>query len=249
MDNTVALTGENLRNENGGRNGDGDDSPPLCRRYNLALMPEQSVLYFHGFASSPLGRKVEALTKILAPDRITLNAPDLNVPSFERLDYEAMVREGLRAGRSRPPQAVVGSSLGALVALGVLQQGVRAPLVLIAPALGVTSRWHERIGSADPVMVYNFALDRESPIHRAFFDQMARVTVDEQPPPVPVTIVMGSHDESVPIERVKAVWEKWENSGALRAGSRFIEIADGDHGLTSFVDIIAEEIRRAVSSK
>lgn len=209
-------------------------------------MPERSVLYFHGFASSPLGRKVEALTRLLAPDRIRLNAPDLNVPSFERLDFQAMVSEGVKEGRRLPPRAMVGSSLGALVALGVLQRGVRAPLVLIAPALGVASRWPERIGSADPVLVYNFALDREIPIHREFFDQMAGVTVDHEPPPVPVTVIMGRHDESVPFDRVQGVWEKWEKSGALIPGSKLIEIPNGDHGLTSFVDIIAEEIRAAV---
>jgi len=211
-------------------------------------MSDSSVLYFHGFASSPVGRKVEALTTLLAPDGIRLNVPDLNVPSFERLDFQAMVDEGVEAGRRIPPRAIVGSSLGALVALGVLQRGVRAPLILIAPALGVASRWHERIGQNDPVMVYNFALDRESPIHRAFFDQMAGVTVDQQPPPVPVTVIMGRHDESVPFHRVQGVWENWERSGALVPGSKFLEIPDGDHGLTSFVDIIADEIRKAVAT-
>jgi len=209
-------------------------------------MPERSVLYFHGFASSPVGRKVEALTTLLAPDHIKLNVPDLNVPSFERLDFQAMVAEGVKAGRRLPPRAIVGSSLGALVSLGVLQRGVKAPLVLIAPALGVASRWPERIGSVDPVLVYNFALDRESPIHREFFDQMAGVTVDQEPPPVPVTVIMGRHDESVPFDRVLGVWEKWDRSGALIPGSKFIEIPNGDHGLTSFVDIIADEIRAAV---
>jgi len=209
-------------------------------------MAERSVLYFHGFASSPLGRKVEMLTTLLGPDSIRLNAPDLNVPSFERLDFPAMVDEGVEAGRRTPPRAIVGSSLGALVALGVLQRGVRAPLVLIAPALGVASRWHERIASGDPVMVYHFVLDREIPVHRAFFDQMAEVTVDHQPPPMPVTVIMGRLDESVPFDRVQEVWENWERSGALAPGSKFLEIPDGDHSLTSFVDIIAGEIRKAV---
>lgn len=211
-------------------------------------MSERSVLYFHGFASSPRGRKVEALTTLLAPDHIKLNAPDLNVPSFEHLDFQAMIDEGVKASRRLPPRAIVGSSLGALVALGVLQRGVRAPLVLIAPALGVASRWQERIGSENPVMVYNFALDREIPIHRAFFDQIAGVTVDHEPPAVPVTIIMGRNDESVPFDRVQGVWENWQRSGSLVTGSKFLEIPHGDHSLTSFVDIIAEEIRKAVAT-
>jgi hypothetical protein len=38
-----------------------------------------SVLYFHGFASSPNSAKITALRPLLAPHAIELNAPDLNV--------------------------------------------------------------------------------------------------------------------------------------------------------------------------
>jgi len=48
------------------------------------------VLYLHGFASSPRGRKVEALSSRFAPEEIELDAPDLNLPSFARLDFDAM---------------------------------------------------------------------------------------------------------------------------------------------------------------
>ena len=54
---------------------------------------------------------------------------------------------------------------------------------------------------------------------------------------------MGRRDESVPFEAVEGVWKRWEKSGALRAGSRFVEIPDGDHGLLGHVDRIAEEVR------
>ncbi len=50
-----------------------------------------SVLYCHGFASSPLSAKVTSLRPLLEPHRIELNVPDLNVPSFERLDFDAVV--------------------------------------------------------------------------------------------------------------------------------------------------------------
>ena len=44
-----------------------------------------SVLYFHGFASSPGSAKITALRPLLAPHGIELNAPDLNVPSFGKV--------------------------------------------------------------------------------------------------------------------------------------------------------------------
>jgi pimeloyl-ACP methyl ester carboxylesterase len=61
----------------------------------------------------------------------------------------------------------------------------------------------------------------------------------------PVIVIMGRQDESVPIEIVRDVWSRWQTSGKLREGSRFVEIPEGDHGLTSHVDRIAEEILTA----
>jgi hypothetical protein len=58
---------------------------------------------------------------------------------------------------------------------------------------------------------------------------------------------MGRRDESVPFDLVREVWTRWEESGRLHEGSRFVEIPDGDHGLTDFVGPIAEEILRAAA--
>src|SRR5690349_18073410 len=131
-----------------------------------------SVLYFHGFASSPGSAKITALRPLLAAQGIELNAPDLNVPSFERLDFEAMVETAQRAARDLPPRALVGSSLGAQVALAVAQRGLHVPLVLVAPAIGQRERWREQMPEEDPVSVFNFARNADAPIHRAFFAQM-----------------------------------------------------------------------------
>src|ERR1044071_3282683 len=135
------------------------------------------VLYFHGFASSPNSEKVRALRGLLAPD-VELVTPDLNVPSFEQLDFEAMVALGVDTGRAIEPCAVVGSSLGALVALDVVRRGIaRAPL-LLAPALGVAEPWIEHLPAGDPVEIFNHARNAKSPINRAFFEQIAAVDAD-----------------------------------------------------------------------
>lgn len=204
------------------------------------------VLYFHGFASSPRGRKVDALRPLLEPSGIELHAPDLNVPSFSRLDWGAMVSLGVSEGVRLKPRVVVGSSLGALVALAVAQRGIVSPLVLIAPALGIADRWRSQLPDGDPIVVPNYATERDEPIHRAFFEQMFAVDVDRVPPRSHVTVLMGDSDETVPVERVVATWRSWESDG-LAAGSRFVMIPNGDHGLTEHVEEIAEAIVNTVS--
>jgi len=210
-------------------------------------MPRHSILYLHGFASSPNSTKVRSLRELLAPG-IELNAPDLNAPSFEQLDFDAMVNRALEAARRIPPAAIVGSSLGSLVALEVVRRGLHKPLVLIAPALGVVEFWIDHIPEGDPVSVYNHARAAHAPIHRAFFEQIARVDVDRNNPPVSVTLIMGRRDESVPYDRVAAVWKQWQDSGRLVAGSHFVELEEGDHGLASFAETISREIRQAVAA-
>ncbi|MEA2463239.1 MAG: uncharacterized protein QOJ98_986 [Acidobacteriota bacterium] len=205
------------------------------------------VLYFHGFASSPASAKITALRPLLEPSGIALVTPDLNVPSFEKLDFEAMVQRALQCARETPPRAMVGSSLGALVALAAARRGVAVPLVLIAPALGVAQRWQTRIPVGDPVTMFNFARNADAPIHRAFFLQLANLYVDESPPPSRVTAIMGRKDETVPFEIVRDRWLQWEASGALIAGSRFLELEEGDHGLVSHTDVIRDAIIQATS--
>lgn len=205
------------------------------------------VLYFHGFASSPQSQKITALRELLAND-IDLVTPDLNVPSFQALDFEAIVAHAIGVGKRCNPQAIVGSSLGAIIALEVVRRSLRAPLVLIAPALGIAQRWRDHIPYGDPVVVFNHAMNAEAPIHRRFFDQIFEVTADAEAPPVRVTALMGRKDETVPFHVVEATWRRWEESGALVAGSRFIELAEGDHGLVSHAETIAHEIRAAAKA-
>ncbi len=139
----------------------------------------------------------------------------------------------------------MGSSLGALVALEVARRGVSAPLVLVAPALGFGRRWTEKLPEGDPIPFFHYGEERELPIHRAFFERMARLDVDRDPPPVPVTILMGRKDESVPFELVERTWNRWACGGRLPGGSQFIELPEGDHGLLGFADVIAAEARKA----
>jgi predicted esterase YcpF (UPF0227 family) len=204
-----------------------------------------SVLYFHGFASSPASAKITALRPLLEPHGIVLDTPDLNVPSFEKLDLDAIIALGVERARRESPAAIVGSSLGAIVALEVAARGIDVPLVLIAPALGVAQRWKERLPASDPIVVFNHARNGDASIHRAFFEQIDEVRIDERPPAARVTVIMGRHDETVPFDLVRERWEAWEASGDLAPGSEFIEIAEGDHSLVAESELIATEIFRS----
>jgi pimeloyl-ACP methyl ester carboxylesterase len=210
-------------------------------------MAEQTVvLYFHGFASSPGSAKVVELRRLLEPDAIDLIAPDLNIPSFERLSFAAMAAAMADLASSLRPRALVGSSLGALLALEVGRRGVVAPQVLIAPALGVADRWMGLIPDGDPILVPHYRSGVKEPIHRRFFEEIAAIRSDEEPPPVPVTIIMGTDDESVPFDRVAGRWRAWSESGRLVEGSRLITVKGGDHSLLDHVGTIADAIRTAV---
>jgi uncharacterized protein len=204
-------------------------------------------LYIHGFASSPQSAKLVALQGVLGSS-IELNAPDMNVPSFERLDFEAMMALAVGEAERKRPQVIVGSSLGGIVALELVRRGVRAPLVLIAPGVGIGNRWTARLPAGDPVEVFNHARNAQAKIHREFFESMKRVRPEMDVPPVRVTILIGRNDETVPFAFVRGVWEDWTASGRLVTGSKFIEIAGGDHGLVGYVDVIADAVRQSVSS-
>jgi len=205
----------------------------------------RSVVYLHGFASSPRGRKVAALKEKLGPEGFEIIAPDLNVPSFGELSFEAMTKAASQEIDRTRPAVIVGSSLGALVALEASRRSRGIPLVLIAPALGFGSRWIEKLAPGDPVKIFHFDKEQELPIHRRFFEEMAAANADRNPPEAPVTVIMGAHDESVPYELVQNVWKSWEVGGALVPGSRFITVPDGDHGLVENVSLLADEIRSA----
>ena len=205
------------------------------------------ILYLHGFASSPAGRKIAALRTLLEGRGVGVVAPDLNVPSFLDLEFEAMVRVAMAEWERERPAVVVGSSLGALVAIEASRRGMRAPLLLIAPAIGFGQRWVEKLPAGDPLSFFHHAEGRDLPIRRRFFESLTAVENDDDPPAVPVVVVMGTRDDSVPIAHVREIWRQWDASGRLVPGSRLVEIAGGDHGLVEYAPVLADNIVELLS--
>jgi uncharacterized protein len=223
-----------------------------CRNALLECGPVSAapaLLYLHGLASSPRGRKREMLERRFEGDGFTVVAPDLNVPSFRELSFVEMVRAAQSAYGDVRPAVVVGSSLGALVSLslaGSLGSG-GPPLVLVAPALAFGERWKSKLPESDVFELFHHGEDKALPIHRRFFEEMAEVNMDDAPPPVAVSIVMGTDDESVPFDQVEGAWARWQRSSRLVTGSRFHRVEDGDHGLIEFGDEIEGAVRERMA--
>jgi pimeloyl-ACP methyl ester carboxylesterase len=208
-----------------------------------------SILYLHGLASSPRGRKRAVLEDRFSPDGFEVVAPDLNVPSFRELSFEEMYATAREACERSRPRVVVGSSLGALVALSLAESlsSSSPPLVLVAPALAFHERWKEKLPEGGEFDLYHHGAERPLPIRRRFFEEMALVRVDQMPPPVPVSVVMGTEDATVPYAQVADVWARWDASGRLAKGSRFHRIAGGDHGLVAHGDEIESAVRERLA--
>jgi predicted esterase YcpF (UPF0227 family) len=207
------------------------------------------LLYLHGLASSPRGRKRAVLEDRFGPEGIEVVAPDLNVPSFRRLSFEEMVAVARAAYDRVQPRVIIGSSLGALVSLSLAENlgSLSPPLVLVAPALGFGERWKEKLPEGEEFEIFHHGEEKLLPIHRRFFEEMARVRVDENPPPVPVSFVMGTDDETVPYTQVADAWARWEASGRLPKGSLFHRVAGGDHGLVAHGDEIESAVRERLA--
>ena len=208
-------------------------------------MAERTLLYLHGLASSPRGRKRDLLEKRLGPEGFRVAAPDLNAPSFGELSFDAMVAAAARDAALLRPAVVIGSSLGALVALalGRRSEGAGIPLVLLAPALAFAERWRTKLPDGDPLEMYHHGEEKNLPVRRAFFEEMAAVRVDEEPPAAPVSVVMGSLDESVPCEQVEGRFREWQATGRLAPGSTLTIVPGGDHGLLEHGDLIEAAVR------
>ena len=123
------------------------------------------VLYLHGFASSPASSKAEFLATHFARYGLTLHCPDLNVPDFSTLTTTRMITEvrNVLEGLAPAPVVLIGSSLGAFVALhlaehsrprdGLTDTGTHPieRLVLLAPAFDFGSDRMSKLGNEEMI--------------------------------------------------------------------------------------------------
>lgn len=210
------------------------------------MTPIRHVVYLHGFASSPASSKATWFRRELDPRGVGFSCPDFNEPSFETLTITRMLEQTRDAidGASGGPIALVGSSLGAFVALHAAaadRAGRVDRLVLLAPAVDFGGNRLRQLGEhgvdewrrAGTLTVYHFAHGGLRDVHFGLYEDAARYdafTVDVRQPAL---VVQGRRDEIVDAAAV----ERW----AAARPAVDLRVVDDGHQLTASMPFIWDE--------
>jgi hypothetical protein len=206
-----------------------------------------SVLYLHGFASSPESSKATYLSQRFTERGIEVRTPDLNLPDFSTLTVTRMLDQADDAiGRFDPdaPIVVVGSSLGGFVAV---HTAARRPdrvhaLVLLAPALDFGGTRMRQLGEmsvndwrrAGTLDVFHYAYRRTMPVHYALYEDASRYTATDIELAMPIVVFQGRHDDTVNPVTVEA-WSRSRPNVELH-------MLDDDHQLGRSLPYIWETL-------
>ncbi len=210
-----------------------------------------ALVYLHGFASGPTGRKADHCRAWAMARGIEFLAPDLNLPTFETLTISAQVEavEALVAALPELP-VVVGSSLGGVVAAAVGHRGAGfKKLILLAPGLGFacrrlfSTRWagyrqHRRLP------VYHHAYERWVKLGAELLDDLpAWADDDTWQVRTSVVVIHGRMDESVPASESEAF--------LARHPGGVLHLLDDDHGLLrpETLSVLDQELEKAFSAE
>lgn len=203
------------------------------------MSPMPALIYLHGFASSPASVKAGFFRDHFERWGIDCRVLDLNEPSFSTLTLSRSIGRVLDEVGTLPerePLALMGSSLGGLVAA---QSAARLPgrvaaLVLMAPAFHAPVIWERLLGPEEMgrwratgwLSVEHPAYPRPQPLHYAFYEDLRRQ--DTAPPAVdcPSLVFHGRRDDVVdpPVSR---------EFGQRNPSARVVLLEDGHDLLAS----------------
>lgn len=190
----------------------------------------------------------------LAPYAVRVEAPDFNLPAFETLTITRMVQQTVSLldtdrHRSPEPVALIGSSLGAFVAVHAAARsrdsgGVAVDrLILLAPALDFASTRMRELG-ADAIdgwkrtgrlEVFHYGYGRTMPVGYALYEDAAGYDAFSLDVPMPVLIFQGTRDTVVDPD-VAVRFARGRPNVTLR-------LLDDDHQLLQSMPVIWEESR------
>jgi uncharacterized protein len=204
------------------------------------------LLYLHGFASSARSSKA-AYFRVRAAERgVDLLTPDFNEPDFTGLTISRMVGQVLDLMRGLPsgPVSVVGSSLGAFVALQVALEEPACVdrLVLLAPALDFSGNRLEDLGDrgldewrrTDTLNVFHYGFGRMMPVRFGLYEDAAKYQALNVRIGIPIQIFQGRRDAAVSPETVQRWAEDRPNVQ--------LHLLDDDHQLIASLDEIWQKM-------
>jgi pimeloyl-ACP methyl ester carboxylesterase len=194
-----------------------------------------TVFYLHGFASSSQSTKATYLADRFREQGIALQCPDFNQPEFATLTLTRMLDQlGSELARfERQPATLIGSSLGATVAiLAAARFGASIErLVLLAPAVMFAKAGHhllppERIDEwqrRGALPFFHHADNGERLLNYAFYEDSLKYDAFHAAVPQPMLIFQGLRDASVDHRTVEAF--------AASRPNATLSLLDDDHQL------------------
>jgi pimeloyl-ACP methyl ester carboxylesterase len=206
------------------------------------------VFYLHGFASSARSSKAAFFSSKFAASGVSLETPDLNEPDFSTLTISRMVAQVERTidRRESDPVVLIGSSLGAFVAVHVAVQRPSAidRLVLLAPALDFGGNRMRTLGDrgleewkkTDRLDVFHYGFGRVMPVHYELYSDARRYDAMNARVGVPVQVFQGTRDTAVD----PATVEQWSSARA----NVELHLLDDDHQLLTSLEYIWREMAR-----
>jgi pimeloyl-ACP methyl ester carboxylesterase len=211
-----------------------------------AVTPVRHVVYLHGFASSPASSKAQRFARELAALGVGFSCPDFNQPAFETLTVSRMLAQTREAvAAAAPPVALIGSSLGAFVALHAADMipDVISRLILLAPALDFGGNRLRQLGEhgidawrrAGTLQIFHYASGEPRDIHFGLYADAARYDALALDLRLPALVFQGTHDATVDPALVRR-WAATQRLVDLR-------LVDDEHQLSASIDEIWRESR------
>lgn len=219
-------------------------------------MSRRSLIYLHGFASSPRSSKARLFADRAAASGIPFVCPDLNEPEFRSLTVTRMIDQVDRTidGLPEGPVALVGSSLGAFVALhAAARRGLKETvgrridrLIFLAPAFDLVAGFEQEVGperirdweATDAYTVFHYADNTPRDLGWAFMRDARGYDAFSVSLKIPTLIYQGRRDKVV----APAGVERWAASRPWVT----LRLVDDGHQLLDHVDEMWNEVRRVI---
>jgi pimeloyl-ACP methyl ester carboxylesterase len=211
----------------------------------------RSIVYLHGFASSPRSSKARFVAERAEAAGLPFLCPDLNAPDFRSLTVSRMIEQANAAIDALPdPVALVGSSLGAFVAVHAAagRDPAARPrvdrVVLLAPAFDLVPGLEEEFGpdrmqeweTGDRLDVFHYGENATRVLGWGFMADARRYDAFAVQLQTPTLIYQGTADEVVSPDQVR----RWASSRPWVT----LRLVDDGHQLLGHLEAMWADIAR-----